>query len=103
MSDIKIDYEAVSSVIGELRSELANSQGDLNSAYDRAISSIEEYSGKEAEALRQLQNAERQLMRELSSFLLNFANSIQFVTNELANMDGTGAVHMSSQPRGYQR
>lgn len=103
MADIRIDYEAVSSVIKELKSGIDGSREELNSTYDRAICSIEEYSGKEADALRKLQIAERDLMRELSVFLQSFADSIQFVTNELANMDGTGAAHMASQPRGYTR
>ncbi|MCI9680960.1 MAG: hypothetical protein HFI26_06200 [Lachnospiraceae bacterium] len=101
MDNIRINYETVSSVIGSLKQAVAGSQSELEGLYETAATAIEEYKGEEAEALREVLRAEKELMEEACTFLQKFAESIQFVTDELNTLDNSGASHMAGLKRGY--
>lgn len=101
MDNIRINYETVSSVIGNLKQAVAGSQSELEGLYETAAAAIEEYKGEEAEALREVLRAEKELMEEACTFLQKFAESIRFVTDELNTLDHSGASYMAGLERGY--
>lgn len=101
MDNIRINYDTVSSVIGNLKQTITSSQSELESLYERAAAAIEEYKGEEAEALREVLRAEKELMEETCAFLQKFSESIQFVTDELNTLDNSGASFMTGLERGY--
>ncbi len=103
MPNVKISYETVSAKVSELKNAIMSSQSGLEALYTEAMASIEQYSGEEADALRELQDTEKALMLEVCDFLQKFVDSIQFVSNELQELDVTGAAHMQSEPARYKK
>ena len=103
MPNINIDYEAVRGKLTELKNKVSTTeQAELENYYGEAANAIEEYKGEQAESLRELGQSEKELMLELCEFLQKFEDSIQFISDELQNLDETGAAHIAAQERGYK-
>lgn len=94
MSHIELNYEEIESVISELISSLNCDLEDINSIYSRLAGSFIESAGEEADALRELQKAEKNLMETTKETLTKFGESIKFAAGEFKSMDSTGAAVM---------
>jgi len=86
---IEINYAAVASSVAKIKSTVGESH--VISAYERAISGFSESKGEQAEALKELLKAEKELAVQLNKTLLKFANSIQSAADELKTVDNKGA------------
>lgn len=95
MNRIEINYETIDGIISELVSALNSNQSEIASAYSSLAGSFLESAGEEADALRCLQKAERNLMKEMNGVLIKFGESIRFAADEFKNMDRTGAAVMT--------
>lgn len=102
MPNISIDYEAVKERIDALKTEILIEQLEMESLYEDVAQTIEEYEGEQAEALREMAQAEKIMMLEVCDFIQKFEDSIQFIVNEMQHLDETGAGCIASQERGYR-
>lgn len=97
MNYIEINYEEISRVISKLIGELEAEQTEVSGHYSSLAGQFAESAGAEADALRNLQDTEKELMQELIQVLQKFGNSIQFAANEFRMMDQTGASKMTQK------
>lgn len=91
MSNLKIDYAEVEEVVTSLQAALGSGESSRSGDYSKMISAFSESCGEEADALRELQQAENGLLSEMNGLLSEFAKSIQFAANEFSNLDSSGA------------
>ena len=94
MSELKIDYDEVERVISGLRTSLSTSGSDLSDAYSQLAGLFAESCGEEADALREIQQAETGLLAGVGEFLDAFANNIQASVNEFRGLDSSSANQM---------
>lgn len=95
MSDISINYSEVESKINAINRKLSAKQAEMENIYARAVSCISGCKGEEADALRDLQEAEKSLMKETCRTLDKLAQSIQFAATQLRIMDTGIAAKLS--------
>lgn len=93
MSDsINIDYAAVEAAISNI-SALVDSNG-FEAEYDALLSNFSESKGDQAEAGKELINAEKKMVREVNEALKQFLNSIQMAAKKFSTMDEQEAKDM---------
>lgn len=97
MNDIELNYEEIERVISELITTITNQQAMASDSYALLANSFLDSSGEEADALRSLQKAEKELLEELVLVLTKFGNSISFAANEFRTLDQTGASKMNAK------
>ena len=91
MSNIRIDYGEVGNVISLLQQALSDNQTKINNDYSSLVNAFLESSGEEADAIRELQKAEQEVLTGVLNMLSQFAQSIQFAVDEFKNVDTTVA------------
>lgn len=94
MNHIELNYDEIESAIAALVTSLNSDIEDINSIYSQLAGNFTESSGEEADALRELQSAEKALMDTAKVTLAKFGESIRFAADEFKNMDSTGAMAM---------
>ena len=97
MNHIEINYEEISQVVSKLIGELETGQTEVSGHYSSLAGQFTESAGAEADALRSLQDTEKELMQELIQVLQKFGNSIRFAANEFRTLDQTGASKMTQE------
>ena len=95
MSNIYVNYEEVGRVIGNLQGQLKAYEMDLNGD---TLEKLENSSGETAEALRNLQKVEKELMNEVAKTLSVLAGKIRSATNELKNLDKEVSIKIQKEP-----
>nr|WP_294494304.1 hypothetical protein [uncultured Mediterraneibacter sp.] len=94
-ADIRVNIEAVGDAVGKATSQINKLQENADDIYNSLTGIFAESAGEEADALRDQQKAEAELVRTLTETLSRFVSSIQFAAEELSTMDSTGAQHMT--------
>lgn len=96
-SDIRLNIEGVNKAVQDAVNKIDSLQDEAESIYSSLAGIFSESSGEEAQALRDQQKAEAELVRTLAETLSGFASSIQFAAEELSTLDSTGAQHMTKK------
>ncbi len=97
MSYIEINYEETSQAISKIIGELEAAKTEIGGHYSSLAGRFAESSGAEADALRSLQDAEKELMNELIQVLEKLGNSIQLAAGEFRTMDQSIASGMTQR------
>lgn len=92
MNHIELNYDEIASVVSELATALNSDVEDINSIYSQLVGNFTESTGEEADALRELQKAEKNLLETVKETLTKFGESIQFAADEFKTRDSTGAM-----------
>ncbi|MCP1103069.1 uncharacterized protein YukE [Aequitasia blattaphilus] len=94
MGNLNVNYEEIEAVISSLRASLASEQSEINGIYNQLIGYFSISRGEEADALKELQRAEKRMMTEVATFLQRFSTSVLFASNEFKKFDASGAKSM---------
>lgn len=93
-SDIKVNVEGITQSVSAAISAIETLQGEAEAIYGRLSGSFSESAGEQAEALREQQAAEAQLIRVMAETTRKFVSSISFAADQLSTMDSAGAQQM---------
>ena len=82
---LRIDLAEVESAIASLQQGL--SAGEAEQLYSEIIGSFTRSEGAQADALRELQSAEKRLASSANQLLSEFAESVRFAAAEMHQLD----------------